>query len=68
MSFLPSLKLSSILPEFTEKSDPEVARAAFSTCSVQDSRQVAFEICGFLESIAQPSPTRGFQNPFHRLT
>ena len=66
--FIPSRVLSTILPKCTEESDPEFARAAFSTWSMQTSRPVAFEICGFLESIDQPYPTRGFENSFHHLT
>ena len=61
-------KLCSILPKFTMKSDPKVARPAFSTWSVQNSWAVEFEICGFLESNAQQSQvfsvSQVFKTPF----
>ena len=42
---MPHLNESSILPKFLEKSDPEVARPAFSTWPVQKSQPKAFEVC-----------------------
>ena len=36
---------SSILPKFLKKSDPEVARPAFSTWPVRKSQPKAFEVC-----------------------
>ena len=40
---------SSILPKFLEKSDPEVARPAFSTWPVQKSQPKAFEMCASIQ-------------------
>ena len=40
---------SSILPKFLEKSDPEVARPAFSTWPVQKSQPKAFEVCASIQ-------------------
>ena len=40
---------SSILPKFLEKSDPEVARPAFSTWPVQKSQPKAFEVCAGIQ-------------------
>ena len=45
----PAPSESSILPKFLEKSDPEVARPAFSTWSLQNSRPKAFEVCASIQ-------------------
>ena len=42
---MPHPNESSILPKFLEKSNPEVARPAFSTWPVQKSQPKAFEVC-----------------------
>ena len=42
---IPQPNESSILPKFLEKSDPEVARPAFSTWPVQKTQPKAFEVC-----------------------
>ena len=42
---MPQQNESSILPKFLEKSDPEVARPAFSTWTVQKTQPKAFEVC-----------------------
>ena len=42
---MPHPNESSILPKFLEKSDPEVARPAFSTWPVQKTQPKAFEVC-----------------------
>ena len=64
MSFLPSLKLSSILPEFTEKRDPEVARAAFSTWSVQNSRPGHLKYAVSWSQLPNRLPHGVFKTPF----
>ena len=42
---IPQPNERSILPKFLEKSDPEVARPAFSTWPVQKTQPKAFEVC-----------------------
>ena len=46
---MPHPNESSILPKFLEKSDPEVARPAFSTWPVQKSQPKAFEVCASIQ-------------------
>ena len=46
---MPHTNESSILPKFLEKSDPEVARPAFSTWPVQKSQPKAFEVCASIQ-------------------
>ena len=46
---MPHPNESSILPKFLEKSDPEVARPAFSTWPVQKTQPKAFELCASIQ-------------------
>ena len=46
---MPHPNESSILPKFLEKSDPEVARPAFSTWPVQKTQPKAFEVCASIQ-------------------
>ena len=46
---MPQPNESSILPTFLKKSDPEVARPAFSTWPVQKSQPKAFEVCALIQ-------------------
>ena len=46
---MPHPNASSILPKFLEKSDPEVARPAFSTWPVQKTQPKAFEVCASIQ-------------------
>ena len=46
---MPHPNESSVLPKFIEKSDPEVARPAFSTWPVQKSQPKAFEVCASIQ-------------------
>ena len=46
---MPHPNESSILPNFLEKTDPEVARPAFSTWPVQKSQPKAFEVCASIQ-------------------
>ena len=46
---IPHPNESSILPKFLEKSDPKVARPAFSTWPVQKSQPKAFEVCASIQ-------------------
>ena len=54
---------SSILPKFLEKSDPEVARPAFSTWPVQKSQPKAFEVCASIQIHAPISVSRPNKHP-----
>ena len=47
--FMPNPNESSVLPKFPEKSNPEVARPAFSTWPVQKSQPKAFEVCASIQ-------------------
>ena len=47
---MPHPNESSILPKFLEKSDPEVARPAFSTWPVQKTQPKAFEVCSSIQN------------------
>ena len=46
---MPHPNESSVLPKFLEKSDPEVARPAFSTWPVQKTQPKAFEVCASIQ-------------------
>ena len=47
---IPHPNKSSILPKFLKKSDPEVARPAFSKWPVQKSQPKAFEVCASIQN------------------
>ena len=51
---MPHPNESSILPKFIEKSDPEVARPAFSTWPVQKTQPKAFEECTSIQIAPNP--------------
>ena len=51
---MPHPNESSILPKFIEKSDPEVARPAFSTWPVQKTQPKAFEECTSIQIASNP--------------
>ena len=51
---MPHPNESSILPKFLEKSDPEVARPAFSTWPVQKTQPKAFEECTSIQIASNP--------------
>ena len=55
---MPHPNESSILPKFLEKSDPEVARPAFSTWPVQKSQPKAFEVARRFKSTNQRIATK----------
>ena len=60
---MPHPNESSILPKFLEKSDPEVARPAFSTWPVQKSQPKAFEVCASIQIHAPISVSRPNKHP-----